>query len=221
MRWVASRHRAGPRAGTGSCAGCTTRAGTRRDHRRRGPGTVRRRRRHFARRPTARSPPRRRTGVGDGASGCGAAHRWPALPPPRAAAGRCGTRSAQRLGALQRRGGADELGAGHTGGLDGSPLPDVHHTEIVMLRAGTFAAGHDAMPGVGRVPGRDPDDVRAKRRVERRSIDQRDQQLQPVTPDTVRADLGQRQRHRGSHSCSPHTCRSARSNTGSCTSAWA
>ena len=97
---------------------------------------------------------------------------------------------------------------------------DIAHLEAAL--AGPLAASHQARPPEDRVPGRDADHPGAEQRVERRAVDQRGQQLQPVPPGPGAMLLPvERQQRVGFHRSWPHTRRNAASNAGSCTSAWA
>jgi hypothetical protein len=84
-------------------------------------------------------------------------------------------------GAQWLRGG-EERGHAFPAGLRLRPLlaVDVAHVEAAL--AGPLAASHQAHPPEDRVPGRDTDHLGAEQRVERRAVDQRGQQLQPVPP---------------------------------------
>ena len=122
----------------------------------------------------------------------------------------------------QRLRGGQERGHALPAGLRSPPLlvMDVAHLQAAL--AGPLAASHQARPPENRVTGRDADHLAAEQRVERRAADQPGQQLQPVPPGpgTILLPV-KRQQRVGSHRCSPHTRRSAASNAGSCTSAWA
>ena len=123
-------------------------------------------------------------------------------------------RRAQRLRSGQERGHA------FPAGLRLRLLFVMNMAHLQAALAGPLAASHQARPTEDRVPGRDADHLAAEQRVERRAVDQRGQQLQPVPPGPGAILLPvKRQQRVGFHRCSPHTRRSAASNAGSCTSA--
>ena len=122
----------------------------------------------------------------------------------------------------QTRCGGKERGLADAAGPLPAPLNLVLPAQIPATRARPLAPVDNADPPVDRMLRRDVDHVRPEHRIERRPVDQRGQDFQPVPAFPVwsrRTRLQQFHIH-DRHRCSPHTVRNAASNTGSCTSTW-
>jgi hypothetical protein len=117
-----------------------------------------------------------------------------------------------------RLGGGDERGLADPALHGPDPFFLVDGAQVAAAPA-SLAAADRALPPVDAVPARDPHDVGAKQRVERRAADQRGQDLQAVALLTLGTLGVERAKVVGAlHWTSPQTARSAASNAGSWTS---
>jgi hypothetical protein len=119
----------------------------------------------------------------------------------------------------QTRCGGKERGLADTTRPLPAPLNLVLPAQTRTTRERPLAVGDRADPPVERVIGRDVDHVRPEHRIERRPVEQRGQNLQPVLTLAVRLRRTRLQQiDTRDHRSSPHTVRSAASKVGSCTS---